>query len=45
VVWCIGNTGEYRTGVFNQYVHMIELSANGALFEEFDRIQEINARI
>ena len=45
VVWCIGNTSEYKGGVFNQYVHMIELSANGALFEEFDRINEINDRI
>ncbi len=45
VVWCIGNASEYKTGFFNQYVHMIELSANGALFEEFDRINEINARI
>ena len=45
LVWCIGNTGEYRTGAFNQYVHMIELSANGALFAEFERIREINERI
>ena len=45
LVWCIGNTNEYKTGFFNQYVHMIELSANGALFEEFERINEINARI
>jgi predicted acylesterase/phospholipase RssA len=45
VVWCIGNTPTYRSGLFPQYVHMIELSANGALFEEFDRIREINSRI
>jgi predicted acylesterase/phospholipase RssA len=45
VVWCIGNTAEYRSGLFNQYVHMIELSANGALFEDFERIREINQRI
>ena len=45
LVWCIGNSGEYRTGAFNQYVHMIELSANGALFAEFERIREINERI
>jgi predicted acylesterase/phospholipase RssA len=44
VVWCIGNTDEYKASAFNQYVHMIELSANGALFEEFDRIREINER-
>ncbi len=45
LVWCIGNHGLYRDGVFNQYVHMIEMSANGVLFEEFDRINEINKRI
>lgn len=45
LVWCIGNTQQYKAGLFNQYVHMIEMSANGALFEEFDRINEINARI
>jgi len=45
LVWCIGNTPTYRGGAFNQYVHMIELSAHGALFEEFDRIAEINQRI
>jgi len=45
LVWCIGNTREYKRGAFNQYVHMIEMSANGALFEEFDRINDINARI
>ncbi len=45
LVWCIGNTREYRTGAFNQYVHMIEMSANGKLFEEFQQIAEINAGI
>lgn len=45
VVWIIGNTGTYKDGFFNQYVHMIEMSANGALHEEFDRIREINDRI
>jgi predicted acylesterase/phospholipase RssA len=34
LVWCIGNTSRYRDGAFNQYVHMIEMSANGGLFEE-----------
>lgn len=45
LVWCIGNHGQYRDGLFNQYVHMIEMSANGALFEEFDRLRELNERI
>ncbi len=45
LVWCIGNSSRYYDGAFRQYVHMIEMSANGALFEELDRISEINARI
>lgn len=45
VVWCIGNTPEYRRGSFHQYVHMIEMSANGGLAEELDRIREMNERI
>jgi predicted acylesterase/phospholipase RssA len=45
VVWCIGNTKEYKPGAFNQYVHMIEMSANGKLFEEFQQIAEFNAGI
>jgi len=45
LVWCIGNTEVYKGGAFDQYVHMIEMSANGALFEEFDRIREVNERI
>ena len=43
VVWCIGNSGEYRGGTFNQYVHMIEMSANGSLNEELEQIRELNA--
>jgi predicted patatin/cPLA2 family phospholipase len=39
LVWCIGNTGVYRDGAFNQYVHMIELSANGGLFEELEHLR------
>ncbi|WP_416307906.1 patatin-like phospholipase family protein [Neptunicella sp. SCSIO 80796] len=45
LIWCIGNIPDYHRGAFNQYVHMIELSANGGLFEEFDRIKEINKGI
>lgn len=45
VLWCIGNTPTYERGVFHQYVHMIELAANGALFKQLERIQEINERI
>lgn len=45
LVWCIGDSPEYRAGVFNQYVHMIEMSAHGALFDEFRQIAEMNQRI
>jgi predicted acylesterase/phospholipase RssA len=45
LIWCIGNTRTYKPGAFNQYVHMIEMSANGALFEEFAQIRALNDRI
>jgi predicted acylesterase/phospholipase RssA len=45
LVWCIGNTPVYRGGAFNQYVHMIEMSAIGALNSELATIADINARI
>jgi hypothetical protein len=38
LVWCIGNHGVYRSGPFQQYVHMIEIAANGALQEELARV-------
>ncbi|WP_375745131.1 patatin-like phospholipase family protein [Corallococcus interemptor] len=45
IVWCIGNTPRYSDGFFHQYVHMIELSANGALFAQLEQVRELNARI
>lgn len=42
LIWAIGNSATYLPGVFNQYVHMIEMSANGALLEEYDQIRLIN---
>jgi predicted patatin/cPLA2 family phospholipase len=39
LVWCIGNVTTYRPGAFNQYVHMIEMSANGGLFEELAHLR------
>jgi predicted acylesterase/phospholipase RssA len=45
ILWCIGNTPAYRDGPFPQYVHMIEQSANGVLFEELDRVRELNDAI
>jgi predicted acylesterase/phospholipase RssA len=45
LVWAIGNTKTYLPGALNQYVHMIEMSANGGLIEEFERIKFINEKI
>ncbi|MEC5384248.1 patatin-like phospholipase family protein [Uliginosibacterium sp. H3] len=45
LVWCIGNTPTYHDGSFNQYVHMIELSAAGKLNEEMALVNELNERI
>ncbi len=45
LVWCIGNTPEYVDGPFPQYVHMIEMSANGKLFAELEWVEEINRQI
>ncbi|MFA9443756.1 patatin-like phospholipase family protein [Egicoccus sp. AB-alg6-2] len=44
LLWCIGNTPRYGEGPLEQYVHMIEMSANGALFAELEQIREINDR-
>lgn len=45
LVWAIGNSRSYLPGAFNQYVHMIEMSANGALLEEFQQINLINQAV
>lgn len=45
LVWCIGNTPTFLDGVLNQYVHMIEMSANGALIGEFAQIEALNEEI
>ena len=37
LVWCIGNSPYWGDGPLEQYVHMIEMSANGALFAELGR--------
>jgi predicted acylesterase/phospholipase RssA len=44
LVWAIGNHGVYRDGAFQQYVHMLEMSANGALFEELAAVRALNER-
>jgi NTE family protein len=41
LVWCIGNTSYYGDGPLEQYVAMIEMSANGALFAELDHIRDM----
>ncbi|MBT2595470.1 patatin-like phospholipase family protein [Arthrobacter sp. ISL-72] len=36
LIWCIGNTDYWGDGPLEQYVHMIEMSAMGALLADFD---------
>jgi len=36
LVWCIGNTPYWGDGPLEQYVHMIEMSAAGALAADFE---------
>lgn len=43
LVWAIGNHGVYRDGAFQQYVHMIEMSANGSLFAQLAAVRSLNA--
>ncbi len=45
LIWVLGNTNNYKGGFLGLYVNMLEVSANGALHEEFAQIREINARI
>ncbi len=45
LVWAIGNNREYLPGLFNQYVHMIEMSANGGLLLEFEQLAAVNEQI
>lgn len=45
VVWCIGNTPQWQNGTLNQYVHMIEMAAVGALNAELAEIARLNGRI
>jgi predicted patatin/cPLA2 family phospholipase len=45
VIWCIGNTTRFSDGLLEQYVHMIEMAALGALHADFAAIAALNARI
>jgi predicted acylesterase/phospholipase RssA len=38
LVWCIGNTPRYHNGSFRQYVHMIEMAANGSLRRDLEYV-------
>jgi hypothetical protein len=40
LVWCIGNTPTYHNGLFRQYVHMIEMAANGSLLRDLGYVAE-----
>lgn len=40
LIWCIGNSPYWGEGPLEQYVHMIEMSANGALFAELDAARD-----
>jgi predicted acylesterase/phospholipase RssA len=42
LVWAIGNSHEFLNGTFNQYVHMIEMSADGGLLLELEQIGKFN---
>jgi predicted patatin/cPLA2 family phospholipase len=39
LVWCIGNSPVYHDGSFRQYVHMIEMAANGSLLRDLAFIE------
>ncbi len=45
LIWIMGNTPQYRSGLLNLYVQMLEMSANGALNKEILQVEEINQRI
>ena len=45
VVWCIGNTPQFTERPIEEYVHMIEMSALGALHNQFAEIAALNAQI
>ena len=45
VAWCIGNTPDFKPGLLEQYVHMIEMAAIGRFNDELAAIAELNTRI
>lgn len=45
LIWIMGNTPNYRSGLLDCYVQMLEMSANGALIKDILHLNEINTRI
>ena len=45
LVWCLGNTDEYRGGLLHIYIQMLEMAANGNLNRDLEQLAELNARI
>ena len=45
VAWCIGNTPDFKPGLLEQYIHMIEMAAIGRLNDELTQIAFINDQI
>ncbi len=45
LVWCLGNTDEYRGGPLHLYVQMLEMAANGNLNRDLEQLDELNSRI
>jgi len=43
LVWAIGNSHEFLDGSFLQYVHMIEISADGGLLLEMEQLEKLNS--
>ncbi len=44
LLWCIGNNPRWGTGLLEQYVHMIEMSATGGLATELEWLAGVNER-
>lgn len=45
LLWCIGNTPRFSDNLIEQYVHMIEMSALGALHDQLAQVKAINEDI
>lgn len=45
LVWCLGNTTEYRGGLLNIYIQMLEMAAGASLNREMEDIAALNERI